>query len=107
MSRLPIQPNLKTYRGSKENLRRKNADHNLIAYRVADHINQLIFGNPSSMQQYIFAEIASDLDLTVEQVRSAISDGGFHGRTIGKITQRERNELAKYITTLKTRPGAW
>jgi hypothetical protein len=95
MSKLPVMPHLKVYRGSKENLRRKAAQHNAIAQRVADHINALVANNPREIQQYMFATIARDLGLKTDQVRSAIYDGGYNGITFG-VREAEREALVRY-----------
>lgn len=95
MPNLPIQPRLKRYRGSKENLRRKTANYNAAAHKVADHVNRLIANNPSDVQQYMFASVAHDLGFTVDDVRSAISDGGYNGRTFW-VTEEDRKELEPY-----------
>ena len=95
MSRPPLTPNLKSYRGSKPNLTRKNHDYNAMATRVAHHVNVLVADNPNETQQYMFARIAAELGLTTDQVRSAISDGGWNGITVF-VTQDDRQELARY-----------
>jgi hypothetical protein len=97
MSILPLTPNLRDYRGSKENLRRKNAEYNAMAHRVAEHVNRRIADNPNKIQQYMFANIAHDLGFTTDQVRAAISDGGYNGRTIG-VTEDDRKELTLYLS---------
>jgi hypothetical protein len=94
---LPLRPRLKSYRGSKENLHRKNTDYNAMASRVAEHLNTLIANNPDEIQQYFFGMIALDLGLTVEQVWSAISDGGHNGITI-RVTEQDRQGMARYKT---------
>jgi hypothetical protein len=93
MSRLPVTPKFKLYRGSKEKLRRQAAAHNAMAQRVADHVNTLAANNPDEVQQYLFATIADDLGLTTDQVRSAISTGGHNGITFG-VRDAERAALA-------------
>lgn len=95
MTDLPLRPHLKQYRGSKENLRRKNTEYNAMAHKVAAHVNRLIANNPNEMQQYMFASIAHDLGFTTDQVRAAISDGGYNGITIG-VKEADRGELAQY-----------
>jgi hypothetical protein len=95
MGALPLRPNLKFYRGSKRHLQRKNAEYNAMAERVADYVNALIANNPNEIQQYLFGTIASDLGLTVDQVRSAISDGGYNGITVG-VREDARRALARY-----------
>jgi hypothetical protein len=47
----------------------------------------LIANNPDESQQYMFAEIAIDLGLTADQVRSAFSYVGHSGMTI-HVTDR-------------------
>jgi hypothetical protein len=95
MIRPPLTPNLKFYGGSKESLRRKNAERNAMTERVAEYVNELIAHNPDEIQQYFFGTIASDLDLTVGQVRSAISKGGSNGVTV-HVDQDARRELGRY-----------
>lgn len=95
MPLLPLTPDFKVYRGSKENLRRKATEYNAIAQRVADHVNTLVANNPDEIQQYMFASIARDLRLTIDQVRSAIPDGGYNGITFS-VLEAERQALARY-----------
>jgi len=98
MPNLPISPRYKRYRGSKENLQRKSHEAVRVAHLVADHVNRLIANNPAEMQMIIFASVAYDLKLTTEQVRSAISNGGYNGRTI-RVDENDRRELARYKTS--------
>ena len=95
MSRLPLQPNLKSYRGSTENLRRKIDAYNVMAQTVVDHINSLIANDPTEVQQYSFASIALDLRLTADQVRSAIS-GSEGGGISFRVSEADRQALARY-----------
>jgi hypothetical protein len=96
---LPISPRLKRYSGSKPELMRKSLSEQAIAIKIAEHVNALIANNPSEIQQYIFADIASDLDVTTEQVRSAISDGGYNGITL-RVREVDREKLKRYISNL-------
>jgi hypothetical protein len=95
MAILPLRPYLKHYSGSQENPRRKTAEYNEMAIRVVEHVNALIANNADENQQYMFAEIAIDLGLTADQVRSAISYGGHNGITI-HVTEEDRVALARY-----------
>jgi hypothetical protein len=107
MSRLPLKPNLRSYRGSKENLRQETTNHNTMALEVADYVNRKIYDNPDITQQYIFASIASELGFTTAEVRSAISKGGYHGITFYEIGDNERQALGMYLDGLKKRPPIW
>ena len=82
MATLPLEPHLKHYRGAKENLQRKYAEENRIRMKVAEHVNRLIANDPEPQQQYLFGFIAADLGVTKDQVRDAISDGGYNGITL-------------------------
>jgi len=93
MPNLPITPRFKHYRGAKENLQRKSHEAARTARLIADHVNKLIANNPDQIQQYMFANIAHDLGVTTEQVRSAISTGG-NGITIG-VDEDDRRELVR------------
>jgi hypothetical protein len=95
MSQIPIMPALAEYRGSKDNLRRKAAEHNLMARRVVDHLNTLIANDPSDMQQFIFASVARDLGLTADEVQSAVRYGGHNGITVC-VTDEDRKVLARF-----------
>lgn len=95
MPELPLQPQLVIYRGSKENLRRRADEKNAIRHRVAEYVNQLAANNPDEMQQYFFGNIARELGVPEEEVRSAISDGGYNGITLG-VRGPEREALARY-----------
>ncbi|WP_454619351.1 hypothetical protein [Bradyrhizobium cenepequi] len=97
---LPLRPKLKNYAGSNEARRRKIAEYNRTAHKVADHVNRLIANNPDEIQQYFFASLALDLGFNVDDVRSAISDGGYNGRTL-RVTEDDRKELARYLANLK------
>ncbi|WOH68668.1 hypothetical protein [Bradyrhizobium sp. BWA-3-5] len=95
MTKLPLEPRLDSYRGSKENLQRKAAEHNAMARRVVDHLNTLIANDPADMQQYLYHEIARDLGLTVEDVASVVMYGGHNGITVG-VSEDGRRALAPY-----------
>jgi hypothetical protein len=95
MAILPLRPYLKHYSGSQENPRRKTAEYNEMATRVVEHVNALIANNPDESQQYMSAEIAVDLGLTADQVRSAFSYVGHSGMTI-HVTEEDRVALARY-----------
>lgn len=95
MTDLPLQPRLDDYRGSKENLRRKVAEHNAMAQRVVDHLNTLIANDPRDLQQYIYADIAHDLRLSTDEVQSAVMYGGHNGITVG-VTEEDRQALARF-----------
>jgi hypothetical protein len=92
---VPVVPHFKHYRGGKENIRQKTEQFNAMAQRVADHLNTLIANNPDEIQQYLFYSIARDLHLTVDDVRSAISDGGYNGITVG-VREEYRRDLVRY-----------
>lgn len=95
MPTLPLTPHLKMYKGSKENLRRKNDEYNRMARRVAEHLNRQIANNPSETQMYTFGLVALELGLTKDQVFEAISDGGSNGITIW-VSDEDRKALAPY-----------
>ncbi len=95
MSLAPIVPHFRHYRGSKENVRRKADRFNATAQRVADHVNKLIANDPREIQVYMFGTIAIDLGVSVDDVREAISDGGFNGITI-RVTDDDRRKLSDY-----------
>jgi hypothetical protein len=86
---------LDPYRGSKENLRRKATEHNAIARRVVDHLNTLIANDPGDQQNYLYYEIAHELGLTVEEVKSVVMYGGHNGITVG-VDDAGRRALARY-----------
>ncbi len=94
---LPISPRLTRYSGSKPELMRKSLSGQAIAIKIAEHVNTLVANNSAEIQQYIFADIASDLDVTTEQVRSAISDGGYNGITL-RVRDEDRAKLKRYIS---------
>ncbi len=97
MAALPLTAQFKSYRGSKENLRRKSVQDAFVAQRIATYVNGLVANNPDETQQYIFASIAHDLGVTTEEVRSAISDGGYNGITFG-VREENRRALARFKT---------
>lgn len=67
-----------------------------MAQQIADHLNRKIAKNPAEIQQYMFASIANELGMPVDVVRSAISDGGHNGITLG-VREDERQALARYL----------
>jgi hypothetical protein len=97
MAILPLTARFKHYRGSKEALHRKSSEAAAVAQRVANHVNTLIANNPDETQQYFFGSIAHDLGLTTDQVRSAISDGGYNGITL-RVSKEDRVALARFIS---------
>ncbi|MGY2986482.1 putative lipoic acid-binding regulatory protein [Bradyrhizobium sp. USDA 4508] len=97
---IPPIPHVKIYRGSKENLQRKNAQEVATAHRIAEHLFKLIANNPDEIQQYIFAVIAIDLGVTTDQVRSALSDGGYNGITL-RIDEHDRRQVERYKSAPK------
>lgn len=96
MPRFPVKPNLKKYRGSKERAAHKNRDYNATARKVAAYLNRLVANNPDTMQQYMFDDIAHALGCSVDDVRSAISNGGHNGITFQDIDDGDRRDLAGY-----------
>lgn len=98
MPGVPIQPRIKSYRGAKPALQRKNAEENERARRIVDYVNHLIANNPEEQQQqYLFGYIAIDLKVDVEQVRSAIEAGGYNGISL-RVTPDDRPALERYKT---------
>lgn len=95
MANVPLTPNLRNYRGAKPNLQRKMAEFNARAHRIAEHVNTLMANNPSEIQQYMFGSIAHELGMTEDDVREAISDGGYNGITLG-VRGTGREALVRY-----------
>jgi hypothetical protein len=95
MAQLPITAQFKRYTGAKPELRRKAAEAIARAERIATHLNRLIAANPGETQQYYFASMAINLGVTTEQVRSAVSDGGYNGITLW-VTPADRERLASH-----------
>jgi hypothetical protein len=95
MTKLPLQPRLDGYRGSDRKKQLKASEHNAMARRVVDHLNNQIANDPDERQQYLYYEIARELELTVEQVESAVMYGGHNGITVG-IDEEGRQQLARY-----------
>ena len=89
MSLLPLRPHLKVYRGPNACTRQKVAAHNILAQRIAEHVNTLVANDPRPIQNYTFAKIAADLGLTKVQVRSAVS-GSVHDRLTFSVTNAHR-----------------
>jgi hypothetical protein len=95
MTMLPVAPRLDGYTGNDERRRRRAAQHNAMAQRVADHINDRCANDPSEIQQYSYALIAHELRLTEGQVRAAVPYGD-HNRITFHIGEDERRKLASY-----------
>src|SRR5262245_17550347 len=100
MSRLPIQPRRKSYRGSKGHLKLRVIEHNRMAQEVADYLNKLIANDSSDVQTYLFASLAHDLRLTVEEVRSALP-GGYNGITVG-VDPLGRQAMTRFVKNLSS-----
>jgi hypothetical protein len=96
MANFPLRPHYKTYRGSKETIRRRVDDFNGKALRIAEHVNRLVANNPDKVQVYGFAFIAIDLGYSTDEVRSAISNGGYNGITFG-VDEFDREALQRYV----------
>lgn len=95
MATIPLTPHLKSYRGAKQDLQRKTAEKNQRYHRIADYVNHLIANDPRPSQQYLFALIAAELKVDVQDVRFAISDGGYNGITL-QIFDNDRPALERY-----------
>ena len=95
MPGVPLQPRIKSYRGAKPELQRKNAEENERARKIVDYVNKLIADNPDEMQQYLFGYIAIDLKVDVEHVRAAIETGGSNGISL-RVTLADRPSLEPY-----------
>jgi len=92
---LPPIPFVKFYRGSKPEKQRENARAVERAYRIADHLFTLMANDPRDVQVHLFAEIARDLNVTTEQVRDAVSTGGYNGITVN-LDEADRRQLERY-----------
>jgi predicted transcriptional regulator of viral defense system len=95
MADLPVQPRLTHYRGGKETLRRKAAEANELAWKIANYVNRLIANNPAENQQIIFATVAIDLNVDTEDVRNALP-GGHNGWTF-QVNAQNRKDLERYL----------
>jgi hypothetical protein len=95
MFSLPVKPRRDSYCGSNAQRRRRAADFNDMAAKIANHVNAEIAKNPEEIQQYLFAMIANDLGLSENQVRSAIPSTGFNGATF-RVSKEDRQALASY-----------
>ena len=82
MVRPPLYPRINRYSGKDLTKRRKAIEHNAMAERVVDHLNRLIANDPAETQGYIWGFVAHDLKLTLDQVTSAVVDGGSNGITL-------------------------
>jgi len=68
-----------------------------MASKVAAHLNRLIASNPDETQQYMFANLAHDLGYSTDEVRTAISDGGYNGITF-HVNSDDRRALDHFKT---------
>lgn len=96
MPRLPFEPRLENYNGSKEKLIRENIERNNVAKRVVRHLNKLIANTPDENQQYFWADLALDLELSAGEVQSAVRNGGHNGVTLQQISPAERAAIARF-----------
>ncbi len=80
----PISVPLNPYRGNDELKKRKTHRHNQIARMCEEYLNSKIQQDNSEIQQYLYYSIASDLQLTVDEVRDVLFkvDCGYNGLTV-------------------------
>jgi len=97
MTDLPLRPHLKNYRGGKAELRDRNAEFNRRMHMIAEYANKLIANDPSENQMLHFALIAADLGVSADDVRFALSNGGYNGLTI-MVRPNDRIALEHYKT---------
>jgi hypothetical protein len=92
MATLFLTAQFEIYRGSKQALLRKSAENALVAERIAAYVNGLVANNPDGEQMYTFDSIARNLGLTVDEVRSALPEGGYNGISFG-VREEDRRAL--------------
>ena len=69
-------------------------DYQKACLRIEEYVNRRAFEDRSEVQVFAFANIATDLALPIEWVRSALVGGGHNGMTV-KVTEAQREELAR------------
>jgi hypothetical protein len=90
----PVRVSRKSYRGSKETIRRKTNEHNRIARELEEYINQRIKEQEEETRVYYYYEIASETGYSKELVREILFsvDCGHHGFTDRKTTDIDNLE---------------
>ena len=91
MTVYPVNVPRKHYRGTKSRLRQKARRYNEIAQICEDYLNRRIAERPEEVQQYTYAFMASDLNLTTAQVREVMFgvDAGHNGITVRKLPPQQ------------------
>ncbi len=97
---LPIRPLLKTYRGPNLALRRKINESNLLAHRIARHLNEKILSDPQEMQQHFFEDVAAAFGCSPEVVRAAIPAGGHYSINL-RVSDADRQALRADLGMVK------
>lgn len=86
MRTYPVIVPRRSYRGSKEPLRRITAEYNKDALTLERYLNRCIEANPSPIQQYFYEFIAPEVGFTAERVREILFavGCGHNGLTIAR-----------------------
>ena len=83
----PIRVKRKQYRGMNPREQEKTRNYNELAKVLEGYINEKIKEDESEVQQYIYGNIASDLNLEIAEVREILFsvDCGHNGFTVKKV----------------------
>lgn len=84
MTTYPLHTDRDGYRGNNASRREKARRFNEMSTAIERHINKLVREQMEPTHSYMYAEIAADLSLSVEDVREAccVINGGYHGFTV-------------------------
>lgn len=82
----PVTVERKTYRGSKETLRRKASEYNRVAAELEEYINGQLLKQTEEVKVYHYHEIAAATGYPLERVREILFsvEGGHNGFTAKK-----------------------
>jgi hypothetical protein len=73
MLRYPVRVQRKSYRGANDPITQARIDHfNRVAKMLEDYLNKQIKEQKEEDKKYFYSEMAADLDLEVELVRSIL-----------------------------------
>lgn len=96
MSQLPLQPKVDGYSGSDVRKLRKAREHNELARNVVDYLHRKLAHLPNGVHQFLWADIAHEMELSTDQVRSTVRYEGHNGITI-KVIEDHRTFLNRFM----------
>lgn len=102
MTTLPIRPQLKSYRGPDQLMRRRVSEANLLAQKISRHLNERILADPGDLQQHFFRDVAERFNCSEDAVRAAIPAGGYQSLNL-RVTEMDRDAIRSELGLGKAR----